>query len=166
MCATFPQKNRPPRMRGALCRHHSDGGVVGIIPAYARSTSPASGCRASCRDHPRVCGEHPNVSAFPPATAGSSPRMRGALGLHKLVVLLRGIIPAYAGSTSFRHRANVAGRDHPRVCGEHIGGKPRALRISGSSPRMRGARKECMHSRVNPGIIPAYAGSTARSHRL
>ena len=31
-----------------------------------------------------------------------------------------GIIPAYAGSTHSADASTVGGRDHPRVCGEHM----------------------------------------------
>ena len=86
--------------------------------------------------------------------------MRGApfpcLGLQ--VVL--GIIPADAGSTN---RVNVVGpieRDHPRGCGEHGFHLIRPLDDTGSSPRMRGARKDGSIGDYQAGIIPADAGST------
>ena len=51
-------------------------------------------------------------------------------------------------------------RDHPRVCGEHIGiAVPAELR-SGSSPRMRGTLQVTQVEREAVGIIPAYAGNT------
>ena len=67
-----------PRMRGALCRHHRDGRVVGIIPAYAGSTCRRLRRRTRCRDHPRVCGEHAFHTCAVDCAKGSSPRMRGA----------------------------------------------------------------------------------------
>ena len=72
----------------------------------------------------------------------------------------RGIIPAYAGSTTQSNGKILGKKDHPRVCGEHLQSRERALKLRGSSPRMRGALD--MHSvhLVNSGIIPAYAGST------
>ena len=88
-----------PRMRGAL--HHLRSAVmaVGIIPAYAGST-PCSKCgRLRSRDHPRVCGEHAESLNETNGDAGSSPRMRGALGNLPFWSALSGIIPAYAGST-------------------------------------------------------------------
>ena len=52
--------------------------------------------------------------------------------------------------------------DHPRIRGEHFGLADWMWTLTGSSPHTRGARlaSECRHSGV--GIIPAYAGSTAR----
>ena len=70
------------------------------------------------------------------------------------------IIPAYAGSTKRRSAPILSGRDHPRVCGEHVvvGRSMRSAR--GSSPRMRGARLLSVRRAICCGIIPAYAGST------
>ena len=135
---------------------------MGIIPAYAGSTKPASSTPgnlvgssphtrgaprcgialpANCRDHPRIRGEHPQTE---PQQEPNS-----------------GIIPAYAGSTASAQfsASALAGssphtrgalhdvcawpfirRDHPRIRGEHTGGHGRAV-----APRR---------------IIPAYAGST------
>ena len=47
-----------PRMRGARDRAQRQGRHVGIIPAYAGSTSTSTARRSCARDHPRVCGEH------------------------------------------------------------------------------------------------------------
>ncbi len=47
-----------PHMRGALAaRTHLDDGL-GIIPAYAGSTTVLSGIMKRSTDHPRICGEH------------------------------------------------------------------------------------------------------------
>ena len=152
-----------PRIRGEHIGHdRPNGGVHGIIPAYAGSTLDMSGYGSDPwgssphtrgaldqgargfripRDHPRIRGEH------------------DALGYGMLVAL--GIIPAYAGSTSSsattcrcrqgssphtrgaRTRRCACGTsppDHPRIRGEH--------RVLGGLPRLAS------------GIIPAYAGST------
>ena len=58
--------------------------------------------------------------------AGSSPRMRGALGFIVADYLSGGIIPAYAGSTGKLKLGVGIIWDHPRVCGEH----PLAWRVS------------------------------------
>ena len=50
---------------------------------------------------------------------GSSPRMRGALAQFQRAGAYRGIIPAYAGSTTPRSWPVGVQPDHPRVCGEH-----------------------------------------------
>ncbi len=47
-----------PRMRGARFLASDRRAMVGIIPAYAGSTSACRACSGPCGDHPRVCGEH------------------------------------------------------------------------------------------------------------
>ena len=150
-----------PHTRGA---HVGDAGmiaIVGIIPAYAGSTSRRYSPAAAARDHPRIRGEH--RMAETPHQA--PPR----------------IIPAYAGSTTLVVSRDHLMPDHPRIRGEHcvckkedfgpivdhprIRGEHIDLRAAedtskGSSPHTRGARTP-KNSSAPPGrIIPAYAGST------
>ena len=112
------------------------------------------------RDHPRVCGEH--VTAVDPLgnVWGSSPRMRGTHILSIRFRALGGIIPAYAGNTSTCSCRVTAGRDHPRVCGEHVIGHDLPSLKQGSSPRMRGTHPKDRRHPLITGIIPAYAGNT------
>ena len=91
--------------------------------------------------------------------------MRGALGNWPDTVGVKGIIPAYAGSTAQRIRHDAAERDHPRVCGEHDGEGRWVKSIRGSSPRMRGAPAASCFPHGDHGIIPAYAGSTSMISR-
>ena len=70
-----------PRMRGALLNAGMCVAGMGIIPAYAGSTPPVEQHNLQVRDHPRVCGEHYLLSSYYAFIGGSSPRMRGALGL-------------------------------------------------------------------------------------
>ena len=72
-----------------------------------------------------------------------------------------GIIPAYAGSTACRCSLRVGCRDHPRIRGEHARVDPQRELAEGSSPHTRGAPDLRHKRRVDGGIIPAYAGSTA-----
>ena len=65
--------------------------------------------------------------------------MRGAPGQGSRAVPQGGIIPAYAGSTSFCLTMTKRLWDHPRVCGEHRARSTQTPKTSGSSPRMRGA---------------------------
>ena len=71
-----------------------------------------------------------------------------------------GIIPAYAGSTGLLGSGREVRWDHPRVCGEHPCVSTALDFRAGSSPRMRGARTARRANLHDPGIIPAYAGST------
>ena len=88
-----------PRMRGAQRIQARPGPVVGIIPAYAGSTPSDMSRIVLTGDHPRVCGEHNKNRFYKLVTAGSSPRMRGALFIITDKGGIEGIIPAYAGST-------------------------------------------------------------------
>ena len=114
--------------------------AIGIIPAYAGSTSGVKSSSSLSSDHPRIRGEHAWLASAAIPALGSSPHMRGAPARVVSDGGCRGIIPAYAGSTSARHDRARPATDHPRIRGEHIS--------DGSTARMRG------------GIIPAYAGST------
>ena len=116
-------------------------------------------------DHPRVCGEH-HMSAQPSdGSRGSSPRMRGTPLLEWNACQGTGIIPAYAGNTEGFRLGACCGRDHPRVCGEHIKVAWMNPQIAGSSPRMRGTHNNDTVAIYPGGIIPAYAGNTFRPIR-
>ena len=147
-------------MRGARRQVHPRRRRQGIIPAYAGSTSHNLNAKASERDHPRVCGEHFYMDICAQLDGGSSPRMRGARARLRVCLGGMGIIPAYAGSTRPSRLSPSRWRDHPRVCGEHTPPRLRVVGWTGSSPRMRGARKAKSSNKKAGGIIPAYAGST------
>ena len=66
-----------PRMRGTPSGHIQTDTRLGIIPAYAGNTISHGVRYAGLRDHPRVCGEHPQTTLRFLYTVGSSPRMRG-----------------------------------------------------------------------------------------
>ena len=159
--STAVHQGSSPRMRGALVRCLRIRQLLGIIPAYAGSTPFRSIAGGYGRDHPRVCGEHFGGPAMSGPVAGSSPRMRGAHELRRGFTVVRGIIPAYAGSTAAATSVLGRCRDHPRVCGEHFLVHVRDAHGLGSSPRMRGARDQRRPLDCRRGIIPAYAGSTS-----
>ena len=133
---------------------------TGIIPAYAGNTTIRSPSRKTLWDHPRVCGEHPIATSVRSITLGSSPRMRGTHRPRKQGHVQPGIIPAYAGNTGWPYVLMKAGRDHPRVCGEHAWIDSGYDNRVGSSPRMRGTRLIVVYAALPYGIIPAYAGNT------
>ena len=113
------------------------------------------------RDHPRVCGEHRVLAAVLAMIEGSSPRMRGTQSTSSKSDHCRGIIPAYAGNTFPVKLIEWPKRDHPRVCGEHVSAISLAVRLTGSSPRMRGTLRLRCCPLPSIGIIPAYAGNTS-----
>ena len=131
-----------PHTRGAHTRRCDRGDPSGIIPAYAGSTFEGSGRRL--------------------ALEGSSPHTRGAQDCGHLRQHVRGIIPAYAGSTWPPCGIRAACRDHPRIRGEHLKLGRGVVVSGGSSPHTRGAHRPMRTERPGSGIIPAYAGSTAR----
>ena len=98
-------------------------------------------------------------------TPGSSPHARGALPDMEPDVTLGRIIPACAGSTSRRSRWPPRARDHPRMRGEHDVAVPLSVMLPGSSPHARGAHARRHRAVLQPGIIPACAGSTWWSRR-
>ena len=74
-----------------------------------------------------------------------------------------GIIPACAGSTpQMTHSISITW-DHPRMCGEHGTPFSSSLSLMGSSPHVRGARRDMDPVQPAAGIIPACAGSTTGS---
>ena len=74
-----------------------------------------------------------------------------------------GLIPARAGSTVTATCIFGRVRAHPRPCGEHMGRKAIGPANQGSSPPVRGARTVGDSAGVQPGLIPARAGSTSFS---
>ena len=148
-------------MRGTPRMRSDDASGRGIIPAYAGNTVVDDLSDDYKEDHPRVCGEHDSPVATPPRCLGSSPRMRGTLVAQFLRADQIGIIPAYAGNTSWACRTLDWNRDHPRVCGEHHDSFPVRDISLGSSPRMRGTQDTKWFAYQETGIIPAYAGNTA-----
>ena len=111
-------------------------------------------------DHPRIRGEHLPKPPAKTGSVGSSPHTRGAHLILDSFCGSGGIIPAYAGSTGDIRFATLAGKDHPRIRGEHglcnLG--PEAE--PGSSPHTRGAQGQIHLNSTGDRIIPAYAGST------
>ena len=73
---------------------------------------------------------------------------------------ITGIIPAYAGNTSMPSETPLPRRDHPRICGEHLIFDRWPVRVTGSSPHMRGTPNIRPLAGKGDGIIPAYAGNT------
>ena len=153
-------KGSSPHVRGA--RQACDDALQesGIIPACAGSTTVGKTKLLFIWDHPRMCGEHRNIIACICVSLGSSPHVRGARRPRQPGIRPNGIIPACAGSTQVRLRRRPWTEDHPRMCGEHRSGFNALFFLTGSSPHVRGARKDSPLRRCHSGIIPACAGST------
>ena len=128
-----------PHARGA---REGEGVVplpVGIIPACAGSTATWGLPTRTCRDHPRMRGEHD--MRIPPRcmNPGSSPHARGARFSTYWNMTGGRIIPACAGSTLLVNNKEETVEDHPRMRGEHAVAMVLSGRKLGSSPHARGA---------------------------
>ena len=144
-------------------RPHRSSRTAGIIPAYAGSTeklSEASGLLAGSSPHMRGARR---TTRGQTASWGDHPRIRGE---HRDVavelLLLAGIIPAYAGSTQLP----VCGFLRLSGSSPHTRGAPCGRALSShrnrDHPRIRGEHRREDGARVDRlGIIPAYAGSTS-----
>ena len=108
-----------PHTRGARCQDSPIQRGGGIIPAYAGSTADDETAATGSRDHPRIRGEHGLINQAFDAARGSSPHTRGARLRPGPAKARRGIIPAYAGSTSRNRPTPSPAKDHPRIRGEH-----------------------------------------------
>ena len=91
---------------------------------------------------------------------GIIPRVWGTLWRRASEKARRGIIPACAENTEGGSNLEVTNSDHPRVCGEHAMPRKRVSILLGSSPRVRGTRRERVGLHGRDGIIPACAGNT------
>ena len=118
-------------------------------------------------DHPRIRGEHRHFCTRRRRCDGSSPHTRGARKRRGPVRRRRGIIPAYAGSTSPTDTLSRRPQDHPRIRGEHKLQARRVVLDQGSSPHTRGARQVRTrspttwsdHPRIRGEHAPASFGS-------
>ena len=131
-----------------------------IIPAHAGQTCSALLTMGRKPDHPRACGANTYRDMLSKTGDGSSPRMRGKLpGVAGQDWRLR-IIPAHAGQTACATCRASDRTDHPRACGANSSAVSKVSAMAGSSPRMRGKRRERHEQRHRRRIIPAHAGQT------
>ena len=157
---TTRQIGSPPRMRGKVILLDTKSCHDGITPAYAGKSLTIPKLSTASRDHPRVCGEKREAATRRRAALGSPPRMRGKeKGLLGVLGLDR-ITPAYAGKRNSACCAQLASRDHPRVCGEKLLNHSDPAITLGSPPRMRGKVQKKLPPCEFGRITPAYAGKS------
>ena len=111
--------------------------------------------------HPRVCWEQQATSPGDSAPSGSSPRVRGTVGLRLHIRGPHRFIPACAGNRRTGRTAASARPVHPRVCGEQTYPGRVTDVVSGSSPRVRGTGPPARTCRRPHRFIPACAGNRA-----
>ena len=155
-----------PHTRGARAAAGRSGGIGGIIPAYAGSTTVLGRVLDPRKDHPRIRGEHLVRAPAADEATGSSPHTRGARLIASWWAFRSGIIPAYAGSTRAWLGPVGSQTDHPRIRGEHVDDSWVTGAAAGSSPHTRGALKQLIGPGNSARIIPAYAGSTILTLRV
>ena len=112
--------------------------------------------------HPRACGENAQCSPRGWDRCGSSPRVRGKPEPRDDRRGVGGLIPARAGKTRRTTLAPGPPGAHPRACGENAWLNSSAVISPGSSPRVRGKRRQDRARRCNLRLIPARAGKTLR----
>ncbi len=149
-----------PRLRGTPYDPHRDTVERRFIPAPAGNTICPR--RPFCHRpvHPRACGEHMRQEQNAMARLGSSPRLRGTLCKVGKKSIKNRFIPAPAGNTFANPVIIFVYPVHPRACGEHKTLSQRENGASGSSPRLRGTRKELQTGQLPGRFIPAPAGNT------
>ena len=129
-----------------------------ITPARAGKSLFVSWDFCFIWDHPRACGEKPPTCRNSCLSLGSPPRVRGKAAARPIMNPCSGITPARAGKRLQISVVSMAGRDHPRACGEKFPLWFARWSILGSPPRVRGkvAGEVLLHPEA--GITPARAG--------
>ena len=149
-----------PRVRGKRHRLDPQAHAQGLIPARAGKTPRTTPSNPRSRAHPRACGENNSSRKARAAREGSSPRVRGKRVHDVRGRVLTGLIPARAGKTTPMTAWTVAGRAHPRACGENTQMARTKKTVRGSSPRVRGKRRHPYRRQRDCRLIPARAGKT------
>ena len=149
-----------PRVRGKQRLTGRFRATVRIIPARAGQTDRQDRTARHQTDHPRACGANTIFSAKAVSSAGSSPRVRGKRGGHRVDTSHGRIIPARAGQTSNSRSSATKPSDHPRACGANVATLEALTAVDGSSPRVRGKQRLNAVRVAVRRIIPARAGQT------
>ena len=131
----------PPRVRGKAAARPIMNPCSGITPARAGKSSRLP------------------PPSIPPR--GSPPRVRGKASARSGRHLRGGITPARAGKRLQISVVSMAGRDHPRACGEKFPLWFARWSILGSPPRVRGKEAAAPAQQYVPGITPARAGNSS-----
>ena len=109
----------PPRMRGKPILDCPACAAGRITPADAGKTPVVQLSAQLRQDHPRGCGENPQMPPEARRLWGSPTRMRGKLAEYNPAIITAGITPADAGKTGGDVQVWVIVWDHPRGCGEN-----------------------------------------------
>ncbi len=131
-----------------------------LIPAYAGRTRWGMSLGLLIWAHPRLRGADGAdvVPGIP--VVGSSPLTRGGPVADSLALCGGGLIPAYAGRTSFVISILCNPGAHPRLRGADDPHSVIKVAAVGSSPLTRGGPAGDRLFHPFDGLIPAYAGRT------
>ena len=109
-----------------------------LIPAWAGKTRAIATQRGWRGAHPRMGGENRGSVSVSMVGTGSSPHGRGKHKELTYILGVRGLIPAWAGTTALSGQSHSSGPAHPRMGGENGLVYVRQARPWGSSPHGRG----------------------------
>ena len=113
-----------------------------ITPAYAGKSANSEPITLDVEDHPRLCGEKPDITHAIMTSTGSPPPMRGKVIVAFEMYKNHRITPAYAGKSDMDSPDFSRSKDHPRLCGEKFAKK--------------------VYKKKSTRITPAYAGKSLR----
>ena len=114
-----------PHTRDKLFQFHVYVLLIGIIPAYAGQTTYPLATKAWPEDHPRIRGTNRKLYLYGGNMLGSSPHTRDKQLYGIYFSVTSGIIPAYAGQTSFEENFRSWFEDHPRIRGTNTKRSPK-----------------------------------------
>ena len=149
-----------PRARGTHPPHPQRSAFYRFIPACAGNTASCSRSTRASAVHPRVRGEHADITQIGQIYRGSSPRARGTRVEGDAQGRQDRFIPACAGNTLNSSGTLPPCSVHPRVRGEHACFTALAAGTSGSSPRARGTQSKASLPADRSRFIPACAWGT------
>ena len=150
----------PPQVRGKPSKCCCETLRGRITPAGAGKTPLSVRVLFVSQDHPRRCGENKVITFEQLNNAGSPPQVRGKQGRESAKKIPDRITPAGAGKTRADSTKRMAGRDHPRRCGENGNNFDDRQIAEGSPPQVRGKPHIHYPAVALPGITPAGAGKT------
>ena len=130
-----------PYLRGSQGASAGRGTGCGVIPVPAGQPSRWRQCAPSVRGHPRTCGAACSCSISFRLSSGSSPYLRGSLGVAVHACAGPRVIPVPAGQPGGVRVCGFLLGGHPRTCGAALHCYPRAVTVAGSSPYLRGSRR-------------------------